>query len=50
MKISKVINNNIVSSVDEDGREIVVMGRGIGFKVREGAEIPAERIEKIFWL
>ncbi len=50
MKISKVINNNIVSSVDEDGREIVVMGRGIGFKVREGAEIPAERIEKIFRL
>ncbi len=50
MKISKVINNNIVSSVDEDGREIVAMGRGIGFKVREGAEIPAERIEKIFRL
>ena len=35
MKISKLINNNIVSSVDENGREIIIMGRGIGFKARE---------------
>ena len=50
MKVRKVINNNIVSSADEDGREIVVMGRGIGFQAREGWEIPEERIEKIFRL
>ncbi|MCC8024135.1 MAG: PRD domain-containing protein [Clostridium sp.] len=50
MKIAKVINNNIVSTCDEDGREIVVMGRGIGFKAREGAAIDEEKIEKIFRL
>ena len=50
MKVRKVINNNIVSSADEDGREIVVMGRGIGFQAREGWEIPEERIEKNFRL
>lgn len=30
MKILKAINNNIVSARDENGKEIVVMGRGIG--------------------
>ncbi len=50
MKISKLINNNIVSSVDENGREIIIMGRGIGFKAREGMDIPDERIEKVFRL
>ncbi len=48
MKIEKVINNNIVSSFDEKGREIVVMGRGIGFGAKPGAEIDKSRIEKIF--
>ena len=50
MKIVKVINNNIVSTCDEDGREIVVMGRGIGFKAREGSVIDQEKIEKVFRL
>ncbi|MDO5417059.1 MAG: PRD domain-containing protein [Lachnospiraceae bacterium] len=50
MKVQKVINNNIVSSMDSTGREVIVMGRGIGFKMKEGAEIPQEKIEKIFRL
>ena len=36
MVIEKVINNNIVSAVDEEGREAVVMGRGIGFRAKPG--------------
>ena len=48
MKILKAINNNIVSARDENGKEIVVMGRGIGFKCREGDSILPEAIEKIF--
>ena len=31
MKVLNVINNNVVSSLDEKNREIVVMGMGIGF-------------------
>ena len=30
MKIEKIINNNVVSALDADGTEIVVMGKGIG--------------------
>ena len=39
MKISKIINNNVVSTFDEDGREVVVMGRGVGFKAKEGMAV-----------
>ncbi len=28
MKIAKVINNNVISVVNEQGKELVVMGRG----------------------
>ena len=28
MKIDKVMNNNVVSSIDEDGQEIIVVGTG----------------------
>lgn len=48
MVIEKVINNNIVSAIDEEGREAVVMGRGLGFGARPGQQVPRDRIEKIF--
>lgn len=50
MKIDKVINNNIVSALDPEGKEIVVMGRGLGFGAKPGKEIPEAKIEKIFRL
>lgn len=50
MKIDKVINNNIVSAIEGDGKEVVVMGRGIGFGAKPGREIPEKKIEKIFRL
>ena len=31
-EILKIVNNNIVCSVDEDGQEILLRGLGIGFK------------------
>lgn len=48
MEIIKVLNNNFVSAIDEQGREIVVMGKGIGFKHKAGEKVPAESAEKIF--
>ncbi len=46
MTIEKVINNNIVSAFDETGREVVVMGRGIGLGNRPGAKDPEDKIER----
>lgn len=48
MIIERVINNNIVSSKDHKGREVVVMGRGIGFQAKYQSEIPEDCIEKVF--
>lgn len=48
MIIEKVINNNVVCSRDENDAEIVIMGRGIGFRAREGSVIDEKKIEKIF--
>ena len=41
MRIEKVINNNVISALDDQGREIVAMGRGIGFQKKSGQEIKA---------
>ena len=46
--IEKVINNNIISAYDESGAEVIVMGRGIGFKKKQGEVVPADQISKIF--
>ncbi|MDL2301188.1 PRD domain-containing protein [Lachnospiraceae bacterium OttesenSCG-928-D06] len=48
MKVNKVINNNIISTLDENGEEIIVMGRGIGFGIKSDAIIDQSKIEKIF--
>lgn len=48
MKVLKSINNNVVSCLDENGRELVAMGRGLGFAVRSGDELDISRAEKVF--
>lgn len=50
MNIERIINNNVVSARDPDGREVVIMGKGIGFKGKLGNTIPESRIEKIFYM
>lgn len=48
MKVFKSINNNIVSAYDDDGKEVIVFGKGIGFKAKEGDTVITDKIEKIF--
>ncbi len=48
MKIIKVISNNAVVSIDEQGNEIVVMGSGIGFKKKVDCLIDKSCIEKVY--
>ena len=50
MIIGKIINNNVVSSWDEEGKEIIVMGRGLGFQKKAGQDVAEDGIEKIFRL
>lgn len=50
MQIIKVFNNNVVSSTDEKNREIMVLGKGIGFQKKPGEAIDESKVEKIFRL
>ena len=48
MVVQKILNNNIVSSLDDRNREILVVGRGLGWKTKPGDLIDRKKIEKIF--
>ena len=50
MKIFKVINNNIVITLDQHNQEIILMDRELGFKQRTGNNIDENLIEKRFSL
>lgn len=50
MRILKVINNNIVSAVDDKNEEVILMGKGLGFHTKAGQQICTERVEKVFRL
>lgn len=46
--ISKVINNNVVCSIEKDGTEVIVRGLGVGFQKKTGDLIQKEKVEKIY--
>lgn len=49
MRISKILNNNLVLSRNEKNEEIIVKGLGIGFHAKRGDKIEESLIEKIFY-
>lgn len=48
MRIKKVINNNILCVIDEKGNEMIITGRGIGFKRKTGEFVDLDSVEKIY--
>ncbi len=46
----KVLNNNVVVTIDEHGSERVLMGRGLGFQLRPEDPLDTSKIEKTFVL
>lgn len=48
MQILRVLNNNVITSLDDNQTEIVVMGRGLAFQKKPGDEVETDKIEKIF--
>ena len=49
MKVSKILNNNLVLSRNAENEEIIVKGLGIGFHAKRGDTINESLIEKIFY-
>jgi len=50
MRIVKFLNNNAALVLDEKGRELVVMGKGIAHLSHKNEEISRELIDKTFIL
>ncbi|HEL2474351.1 TPA: PRD domain-containing protein [Streptococcus suis] len=50
MHIDKVYNNNVVQAIDDQGSELIVMGKGLGFQKKAGEELDTSKIEKTFVL
>ena len=48
MRIKKIINNNILCAVDEEGNELIVTGRGIGFQRHRGEIIDSSLVERTY--
>ncbi|MEJ8764351.1 PRD domain-containing protein [Oceanobacillus sp. HCA-5259] len=48
MKVLKVINNNIVLSRNQNDQEVVVMGKGLGYKKKAGDVIDETKIENMY--
>lgn len=48
MKIDKIINNNLVRTFDSNGKEVLVMGCGLGFQKKIGDIVDQSKIEKIY--
>ncbi|WP_411345388.1 BglG family transcription antiterminator LicT [Paenibacillus sp. WLX1005] len=50
MIISRVINNNVITALDSQKKELVIMGLGIAFQKRKGDAVDESKIEKVFSL
>lgn len=48
--VQKLLNNNVVVAIDGDGRERVLMGRGIGFQLKHDGRVDPSKVEKTFVL
>ena len=50
VRIKNVINNNILCAIDEKGKEMIVTGKGIGFKRKRGEFIDETQIQKVYFM
>ena len=50
MYITKVLNNSLLLANDDNDKEIILMGKGIGHNYKIGSELNKEDIEKTFVL
>lgn len=50
MIISKILNNNVVFSINTSGEEVIYMGRGLAFNKKVGDAIDPDFVEKEFIL
>ena len=50
MRIKQILNNNVVSSLDSNGVEVILTGKALGFNASVGDEVNVAHVEKTFHL
>ncbi|GCA67179.1 transcription antiterminator LicT [Mediterraneibacter butyricigenes] len=50
VKIVRVLNTNAVVSIDQEGRELIITGAGIGFKKKKGENLDEALADKTYYL
>lgn len=48
MIIHQVLNNNLISALDENRQEILLWGKGIGWHSKKGQAVDESKVEKVF--
>lgn len=48
LRVKRVLSNNAVLAVDDEGHEVVALGRGLGFGRRPSDPLPADQVEQVF--
>jgi len=48
VEVLKVFNNNVVLASDDDGRKVVLTGRGLGFQARKGDRVDPAKVQQVF--
>ena len=49
MRLVKKINNNVALGIDDSGRDVVVFGKGVGFKHMPYDITPTDEVQRIFF-
>lgn len=50
MIVKKILNNNTLISQNSAGKQVLLMGKGISFGVKNGDAVPMQRVERSFIL
>lgn len=50
MIVKKVLNNSLIFALDDQGKEVILMGKGIGYHLSTGSVIEKQDIGKVFIL
>ncbi|PPF72309.1 MULTISPECIES: PRD domain-containing protein [unclassified Pseudoclavibacter] len=50
MIIRRVLNNNVVDALDDSLQEVIVFGKGLGFRSKPGERVDQSLVEKVFRL
>lgn len=48
MTVLRVFNNNVVLARDDEGRDVILTGRGLGFQARPGQDVDRAKVQQTF--